>query len=166
MMNGMKAKVKFSDAGPLRIHTLCASAVLCLVGLVLASCASAPEYPVYPAPTTRIVSVGFESAFMAALKVLREDARLDLHTIDKAGKFLAWEKTSGFMFFRHRTVFDIALEPVGEDKTKITMTLRAENYDMGGFTREAGWYPSSEVDAFMGEDILSLIEKEIAKAAS
>ncbi len=114
----------------------------------------------------KIVPADFDRAFKAALAVLREDARLELHTIDKAGRFIVLEKATGFIFFRHRTILDVALEPAGPDKTRITMKLKAENYEMGGLTREAGWYPSSEVDTFLGEDIMGLIEKRVAQASS
>jgi hypothetical protein len=96
-------------------------------------------------------------AFMTTKAVLQEDPRLDLHTLDKAGRFIAYEKVGGFIFFRNRTILDIRLEPVSPAETKIAMSMEAENYEMGGFTRPAGWYPSPEVDTFLGEDILHVI---------
>ena len=141
---------------------LAATAIVLLAGALLASCASAPAYPVYPPPLTKALPADFDDAFKAALSVLRDDDRLDLHTIDKAGRFIAMEKAGGFVFFRHRTVLDIRLEPVGPAETKISVKLKAEDYEMGGFTREAGWYPSPRVDEFLGEDILGLIEKRLA----
>ena len=165
MMWHMKTNVRFSGLG-FRIYNPRLVILLCLAGLVFVSCASAPEYPIYPAPTTRTLSAGYDDAFKATLAVLRGDERLELHTIDKKGKFLAWEKTAGFIFFRHRTILNIELEPSGAGETKITLKLKAEDYEMGGFTREAGWYPSSRVDTFLGEDIMGLIEKEVAKSKS
>ena len=106
---------------------------------------------------------GFVDAFKATRTVLREDPRLVLDTLDKAGRFIAFEKVGGFIFFRHRTILDIKLESLGPEETKITLRLNAEDYEMGGLTRPAGWYPSSEVDTFLGEDIMNLIEREIAK---
>jgi hypothetical protein len=140
--------------------------LLCVTGLLLASCASAPEYPVYPQPTTKILPFSYEDTFKSALAVLKRDERLELHTIDKAGRFLAWEKTTGFILFRHRTILDIELKPEGPDATKVTMKLAAEDYETGGLTREAGWYPSSMVDTTLGEDIMGLIEKEAANSSS
>lgn len=145
---------------------LCGLVLLCLAVFSLVSCASAPQYPVYPEPTTKVLPASYEDAFKSALAVLKHDARLELHTIDKAGRFLAWEKTSGFIFFRHRTILDIELESEGAGATKISMKLTAEDYEMGGFRREAGWYPSSIVDTFLGEDIMDLIEKEVSKPKS
>jgi len=147
------------------IRALRAVAAVLLVAVLFASCISAPEYPVYPPPATKALPAGFDDAFKAALSVLREDARLELHTIDKAGRFIAMEKVSGFVFFRHRTVLDIRLEPVGPAETKISVKLTAEDYEMGGFTREAGWYPSSNVDTFLGEDIMGLIGKRVAQGS-
>ena len=141
---------------------LAATTIVLLAGVLLASCASAPEYPVYSPPLTKSLPADFDDAFNAALSVLRDDGRLDLHTIDRAGRFIAMEKAAGFVFFRHRTVLDIRLEPVGPAETKISVKLKAEDYEMGGFTREAGWYPSPRVDEFLGEDILGLIEKRLA----
>jgi hypothetical protein len=103
---------------------------------------------------------------VATSAVLQEDRRLVLHTLDKAGRFIAVEKTGGFIFFRHRTILDITLEPVGPEETKIAMSLSAEDYEMGGFTRPAGWYPSPGVDFFLGEDVMNLIEKKIRDNAA
>jgi hypothetical protein len=112
---------------------------------------------------TKVLPASFQETFDAARSVLNEDRRLVLHTVDNAGRFVAWEKTGGFIFFQHRTVLDIRLEPVGPEETKIAMHLRAEAYEMGGLTRPADWYPSSDVDTFLGEDIMGLIENKAAK---
>ena len=166
MIRGMKTKKKLLSTGFPSNSMLCSLALLYLAGFCLVSCASAPQYPVYPTPTTKVLPAPYEDAFKSILAVLKHDDRLELHTIDKAGRFLAWEKTSGFVFFRQRTVLDIELRPEGSDKTNISMKLTAEDYEMGGFRREAGWYPSSTVDTFLGEDIMGLIEKEVAKSKS
>ena len=166
MIMGMKTKRKLSSTGFTSNSMLCSLALLCLAGFFLVSCASAPQYPVYSTPTTKVLPASYEDVFKSALAVLKRDARLELHTIDKAGRFLAWEKTSGFIFFRHRTILDVELRPEGADATNISMKLTAEDYEMGGFKREAGWYPSSTVDPFLGEDIMGLIEKEVAKSKS
>ncbi len=166
MMDGMKTEMKSSNAGFPFDYMLRSLTLLCLAGLLFVSCASAPEYPVYPAPMTTTLSAGYDDVFQASLAVLRRDERLELHTIDKAGRFLVWEKTAGFVFFRHRTVLNIEIEPSGETETKVTLKLKAEDYEMGGFTHEAGWYPSPRVDTLLGADIMGLIEKEIAKSKS
>lgn len=132
-----------------------------LACVVLVSCASPPEYPVLPPPITTQVHAGFMDTFKAASIVLEEDARVDLHTLDKAGRLIAFEKTSGFVFSRHRTILDLNLESFGPEETKISMKLSAEDYEMGGFTLPAGWYPSPKIDKFLGEDILRLIEKRL-----
>ena len=136
---------------------------LVVVGLLLASCASAPQYPASPPPITKTLPVGFDEAFQGARMVLNEDSRVFLHTVDKAGRLIAYERTSGFIFFQHRTILDLKLESVSADQTRITMQMRAEDYEMGGLTRSAGWYPSAEVDIFLGEDIMNLIEKRAAE---
>ena len=166
MMDGMKTEMKLSTAGFSFKSMLLSLALVCLVGLVFVSCASTLEYSAYPAPTTMTLSAGYDDAFKATLAVLRRDERLELHTIDKAGRFLAWEKTAGFIFFRHRNILNIELESSGDAETKVTLKLKAEDYEMGGFTHEAGWYPSPRVDTFLGADIMGLIEKEIAKSKS
>jgi hypothetical protein len=142
-----------------------AALVVCLLGIVFSSCASAPRYPVYPPATSSVVTADFDKVFHAALDTLREDARLDLHTIDKAGRFIALEKPAGFIFFRSRTILDITLESAGPGETKIIMNIKAEDYEMGGLTREAGWYPSSEIDAQLGEDVMALIEQRVAQTS-
>ncbi len=139
-----------------------AAAVLAVV-IALASCASSAEYPAMPPPMTKVLPASFQKTFDATRSVLDEDRRLVLHTIDNAGRFVAWEKTGGFIFFQHRTVLDIRLEPVGPEQTKVVMHMSAESYEMGGLTRPAGWYPSSDVDTFLGEDIMGLIEKKAEK---
>jgi len=157
----MKTTKRISGTGIVLRATFCGLALVFLV-----SCASSPKYPVYPEPTTRVLPASFDEVFRSALTVLKHDDRLELHTIDKAGRFVAWEKTSGFIFFRHRAVFDIGLSREGENATKISMKLSAEDYETGGLTREAGWYPSSRIDAVLGEDIMNLIEQEVAKSQS
>ncbi len=141
------------------------TAAVVLACALFVSCASPPEYPVYPPPETRTLSAGFDDSFRAALTVLREDARLELDTIDKAGRFIAKEKATGFILFRHRSVLDIRLEAAGPAETKMSVRLSAEDYEMGGFTREAGWYPSSLVDTFLAEDVMGLIEKRAASGS-
>lgn len=142
-----------------------AGVMILLVAIALVSCASPAEYPDMPPPMTKVVPANFEKTFDVARSVLNEDQRLVLHTVDNAGRFVAWEETGGFIFFQHRTVLDIRLESAGPEETKVTMHMSAEKYEMGGLTRPAGWYPSSDVDNFLGEDIMSLIEQEVAKLA-
>lgn len=139
-------------------------AVLMLAFLI--SCATQYEFPALPPPMTKVVPVGFEDAFQITHSVLRDDGRLVVHTVDNAGRFVAWEKTGGFIFFQHRTVLDIRLEALDGDRTRVTMQLSAEGYELGGLTRPADWYPSSEVDTFLGEDILRQIEQKAERAAS
>ena len=138
--------------------------VVLLTCVALCSCASGPDYPSFPPPITKDVHSSLLDTFLAAKTVMDNDPRLDLQTLDKAGRLIAFEKTSGFIFFRHRTIIDINLKPVGPQETSIIMNLSAEDYEMGGLTRPADWYPSAKVDTFLGEDILSLIEKELAKS--
>jgi len=147
----------------LQSRTAVAGAIIVMTCTVVFSCASAPEYPVFPPPISKNVSAGLLDTFLAASDVMKADPRLDLHTLDKSGRLIAFEKTSGFIFFRHRTIIDINLESIGPEETKIMMHLSAENYETGGLSRPADWYPSAEVDTFLGEDILNLIEKELAK---
>jgi hypothetical protein len=117
-----------------------------------------------PPPITKQIPVGFLQAFKATKSVLNEDPRLVLHTLDKAGRFVAWEKAGGIVFFRHRTVLDIRLESVDAEETRISIFLSAEDYETGGFKLPADWYPSAEVDMLIGEDIMALIEKRIETA--
>jgi hypothetical protein len=139
--------------------------ILALVAFVLISCASAtPQYPPLYAPEPTTLPVSFNVAFEAARKALDNDGRLILDTVDKAGRLVAYERTSGIIFLRHRTILDIKLETVGPEQTKISMRAKAQDYELGGLTREAGWYPSSNVDEFLVTDIMSLIEQEAAKA--
>lgn len=152
--NVIKSRSEF----PFRLPVLFLLAIL--VGAAALSCASPPVYPEPPPPLTAVLPLGFEDAFHTTRRVLKDDPRLVLDTIDNAGRFIAVEKTGGFIFFRHRTVLDIRLEPAETDQTKLTMRLSAEDYEMGGLTRPAGWYPSSEVDIFLGEDILNIIESK------
>ncbi len=138
-------------------------ALLALAAVV--SCASAPEYPTYPPPTSATLPVDQQVAFRTIRDLLLSDPRLEIHTIDTAGRIVAREKTSGFIFLQNRTILDFFLQPADTNQTKITMFLRAEKYDSGGLTMPAGWYPSSNVDTFLGEDVLGLIEQATAQAA-
>ena len=166
MINTMKEKEGITILGPIPARTARAVAsfpaglvvVFILLVAALTSCASTVPYPAALPPTETVLPVGYEEAFKAALSVLKEDGRLILHVIDKDGRLVAWEKTSGFIFFQRRTILDIRLEPLSTEETKLTMHLSAEDYEMGGLTREAGWYPSSDVDMFLAEDITNLIK--------
>ena len=129
------------------------------------ACSSAPVYPVFPPPLTGTVAVDHKEAFQIARSVLNEDPRLYVHTVDKDGRFVALEKTSGILFFRTRTILDIRLEPIDAEETKITMSLKAEAYRMGGLKRTAGWYPSTEINTILGEDVMGLIERKINQTA-
>jgi len=162
MISAMRKECRTTISRPVVSFPVGLAVAVLLLGIALTSCASAYKYPVPPPPTTTVLPVGYEDAFKAALSVLKEDGRLVLHVIDKDGRFVAWEKTSGFIFFQHRTILDIMLEPVSAEETKLTMQLSAEDYELGGLTRPAGWYPSSNIDAFLGEDIVGLIKKRIA----
>jgi hypothetical protein len=130
------------------------------------SCASAPEYPVYPPPTTETLPVNYQVAFNKVRGVLLEDPRIEIETIDTAGRIVAREKASGFIFWQDRTILDFFLQPTAPEQTRITMYLRAEEYGWGGLTRPAGWYPYSEIDTFLGEDILGLIKKAAAESTN
>lgn len=143
--------------------------LICLSVLIfpafIVSCTSVPEYPVSPPPTVRVLPVGEETAFYIVRDVLLADARLEINTIDTRGRIIAYEKTSGFILWQHRTILDFFLEPIDPNQTRITMYLRAEQYESGGLTRPAGWYPSANIDTFLGEDVLGLIQKAAEKAA-
>jgi hypothetical protein len=129
----------------------------------IVSCTSVPEYPVSPPPTVRVLPVGEQTAFHIVRDVLLADSRLEINTIDTKGRIIAYEKTSGFIFWQHRTILDFFLEPIDPTQTRITMYLRAEQYESGGLTRPAGWYASPDIDTFLGEDVLSLIQKAAEK---
>jgi hypothetical protein len=169
MINAMKEKEGIMSLRPIPARTARAvisfpaglAVAFILLGVALTSCASTFTYPAALPPTGTVLPVGYEEAFKAALSVLREDGRLILHVIDKDGRLVAWEKTGGFIFFQRRTILDIQLEPLSSEETKLTMRLSAEDYEMGGLTREAGWYPSSDVDTFLAEDITNLIKNRV-----
>ena len=129
------------------------------------SCASAPEYPIYPPPITRTLPVNYLVTFQQVRKILLEDPRLEIHTIDTSGRIVAYENTRGFIFLQERTILDFFLQPLEPERTGLVMYMRAEGYTWGGLTRPAGWYPSAEVDTFLGEDVLGLIEQAVAEAA-
>jgi hypothetical protein len=143
--------------------------LLCLLVVVfcafVVSCTSLPEYSASPPPTVRVLPVGEQTAFYLVRDVLLDDARLEINTIDTKGRIIAYEKTSGFILWQHRTILDFFLEPIDPNHTRITMYLRAEQYESGGLTRPAGWYPSADIDTFLGEDVLGLIQKAAEKLA-
>lgn len=134
-------------------------ALICLTSLSFISCATSEGYPVFPAPLETTVAAGFPDVFESARLSIKADDRLEMDTIDKAGRFIVREKTRGFIFFQHRTVLDIRLEPVSAEETRITMNMTAEDYEMGGFRRAAGWYPSSDVNTSLGEEVLATVAK-------
>jgi hypothetical protein len=156
-------KISAHHRPKLRVTSVLFSAAILLA--VAISCASAPTYPVYPPPTIKVIPVEYQVAFKTTRGALLDDPRLEIHTIDTAGRIIALEKTSGYIFWQQRTILDFFLEPIDPKQTRIIMYLRAEGYEWGGLTRPAGWYPSPEVDTFLGEDILGLIEKAAAQAA-
>jgi len=150
------------------IHSFLAArltlAALLAVGAL--SCASAPQYPVYPPPITATIPAAYEAVFNTTREILAEDPRLEIHTIDTEGRIIAREQTGGFIFWQQRTVMDFFLQPVDPSRTNVTLFLRAEQYEWGGLTRAAGWYPSPDVDTFLGEDVLGLIEKQAQEAGN
>ncbi|RJP23923.1 MAG: hypothetical protein C4520_05630 [Candidatus Abyssobacteria bacterium SURF_5] len=136
-----------------------------LISISLASCASAPEYPIYPPPITETLPVSNRVAFQIAREILLEDPRVEIHTIDPDGRIVVREISSGFIFWQERTILDFFLQPADSARSRITMYSRAEGYEWGGLTRPAGWYPSAEVDTFLAEDLLGLIKTKAAEAA-
>lgn len=148
-----------------RAYPLFTVAVALVVVGACVSCSSTPSYPTYPPPLTGTVNIHQNEAFQIARSVLNEDPRLDVHTVDKDGRFVVFEKTRGILFFQNRTILDIRVEPIDAEATKITMNMKAEAYSMGGLTRPAGWYPSSKVNTVLGEDVLGRIEQKINQTA-
>jgi hypothetical protein len=146
-----------------RFRGMCTLIAVFLAVVAFTSCASVPENPAPPPPTTKILPVGFADAFEIIRSELKNDRRLVLHTIDTGGRFEARERTSGLIFFRHRTVIELILQEIGPKQAKVTMHLSAERYSTGGLTHPAGWYPSKDVDTFLGEDIMNLIEKKASE---
>ncbi|MBI5116886.1 hypothetical protein HZA56_10465 [Candidatus Poribacteria bacterium] len=162
-------QLRFQMCSHVKQSTRCrltAFPMLALVALVLISCATAPsQYPPAFAPESKTLPASFDSAFEAGRKVLNNDGRLLLDTVDKAGRLIAYERTSGLIFLRHRTILDVKFEATGPQETKISMRAKAQDYEIGGLTREAGWYPSSNVDEFLANDIMTLIEQEAIKTS-
>lgn len=142
---------------------ICALAALFLTGIDFLSCASAPENLAPPPSTTVTLHVSFRDAFDIIRSVLNEDRRLVVRTVDTGGRFEAWEKPGGLIFFQHSTILEIVIREMGPKETKMTMHMRAQRYSWGGLTLPAGWYPSKDIDTFLGEDIMNLIEKKAAQ---
>lgn len=138
--------------------------VAALAALLLAgACASAPTAPPpQPPPVTRLYDRSFPVVWDTVRVELNNEPRLEVDTIDKRGRFVAWERTSNFLLLlRHRNVATITLEQLGEDKTRLALQMSAQNYDAGGFTRPAGWYPSADIDAALGEEIAAHIDERL-----
>lgn len=164
IINAMKKDNMNSKRSP--FHVICALIALLLAGVVFSSCASAPENPAPPPPTTGTLHVTFRDAFDITRSVLNDDRRLVVRTVDTGGRFEAWERPRGLIFFQHVTILETILQEIGPKETKITMHLRAQRYSWGGLTLPAGWYPSKDIDTFLGEDVMNLIEKKAAEKAA
>ena len=146
-----------------RFPVMCALIALLLACVVFYSCASAPENPAPQPPTTVILRLSFLDAFDTIRSVLNDDRRLVVRTVDTGGRFEAWERPRGLIFFQHSTILEIVIQEVGPKETKMSMHMRAQRYSWGGLTLSAGWYPSKDIDTFLGDDIMNLIEKKAAQ---
>ena len=128
-----------------------------------AACSRVPARPpALPDPVTRLYSHGYLVVWDTVRVDLVNDPRLDMDTIDKAGRFVAWEKTNSlFLLLNARNVVTVALEPVGADKTRMVLQMHHEKYDTGGWRRPAGWYPSPNVNEELGQVIASRIDQRL-----
>lgn len=132
----------------------------------LAACAtSSPERPAARAATAieKVYPADFDTLWQATRVSLKADPRLALHTIDRAGRFIAKERSSGFVFFRERTIFDIKIERQPDDQSSLILKATAEKYDFGGLSRRADWYPSDEINMGLAREIVEGIESHLAE---
>lgn len=140
---------------------LAASAAVAL--LSGAACSSIPATPPQlPPPVTRLYPRPYRIVWDTVRVDLNNRPNLEVDTIDKAGRFVAWERTNNlFLLLNRRNVVTISLEPAGENSTRMVLQMSAQHYDSGGWTRPAGWYPSASVNEEMGLEIAASIDRRL-----
>ena len=153
------------------MHERNATRIIAALVLVIsmAACASSPPERPAARPATSIDKVypaaDFDQLWEITRTTLKADPRLFLDTIDKAGRFVAKEHSSGFIFFQERTVLDIKIKQLPDDKCSLTLKATAEKYDLGGLSRRAGWYPSDQINVELAEGVVKAIEARLAEGS-
>ncbi len=138
---------------------MCATVLL----LGTAACSRLPAVPpALPAPVTRLYQRQYPIVWDTVRVDLNNQAGIEVDSIDKAGRFVAWERTNNlFLLLNRRNVITISLEPVGEDATRMVLQMSAQKYDTGGWSRPAGWYPLASVNEGMGLEIAASIDARL-----
>ena len=114
------------------------------LGLVLgAACARIPARPPQlPPPVTRLYEQPYPVVWDTVRVDLNSDPRLELDTVDKRGRFVAWERTNSLiLLLNSRNVVTVNLEAVGESNTRMVLQMSHQKYDAGGLTRPAMYHP-------------------------
>ena len=149
---------------PRNLHILAALAALAVLG---PACATAPASPPpLPPAQTRLYDKAFPIVWDTVRVELNNDPRLEVDTIDKAGRFLAWDRTNNWLLLlAQRNVVTLTLESLGEKKTRMVLQISAEQYDTGGWTRPAGWYATPNVDEHRGIELAQNIDRRLGHTA-
>lgn len=140
----------------------------CVLLLGMAACSRTPPGPAaLPPPVTRLYEAPFDVVWDTVRVDLNNQPGLELDTIDKLGRFVAWERTNVLLLLlAHRDVVTVALEPVGPAATRMVLQMSAQRYDTGGWSRPADWYPSPRIDAERGLTIAASIDQRLGHAPS
>lgn len=123
-----------------------------------------PPKPIEPWPvlkTERTYPIDFSTLWLAARQALEEEKGTYLYTIDTQGLFEVYERSEGFLFAQERLIVTLTLKAIDEGHTRIAAETRAEEYQVGGLDKKAGWYPSRDVDDFFAQFLLKLIEEKL-----
>lgn len=131
--------------------------------LATLACSRIPARPpALPEPITRLYPNSYLIVWDTVRVDLNNDGRLELDTIDKEGRFVAWERTNSLLLLLNkRNVVTVDLEPLSAERTRMTLQMSAQKYDTGGWSRPAGWYPWANVNAAMGTEIAARIDSRL-----
>ena len=140
--------------------------MVALLGIGTGACARLPATPpALPPPVTRLYQQPYLIVWDTVRVELNNTADLELDTIDKAGRFVAWEPTNTlFLLLARRNVVTVTVEPLGEQAARMVLQMSAQKYDTGGWSRPAGWYPYASVNEQLGMQIAGGIDRRLGHA--
>jgi hypothetical protein len=146
----MKTRALFSISS-----TLILLLVLCSAGGI--GCArTARDTTGFAVTDKTIVKQSDANAWQTTKAVLREKG-YEIYTRDKRGVFVAYTGKSTHLLQYHRMKFTIALEPVSDSETEISIESLRQVYGVTLLTYP-GWHDRKTTDHSQAQDILKSIE--------
>ena len=114
------------------------------------------------APVATEVDGEFKVVWAAVRDVLR-DSPVEVYTRDKRGRFVVFQDKGRALFTPRRLRLVIALRPVSESRTRVTVETFPEAYTVQLLTRPA-WRAADFGDNSLAREILNSIQRRIREA--